>query len=179
MRLAPYLSLLLPFLAAPVSALDAPSYDGYRLVWAETFPGPAGSLPNENNWNIVEGDLGHNNELQTYRRDSRNVQASGGNTLQLVPWQDGGSWTSGRIESKYSFTPQPGRRTMAEARIRFGPNPIHTKSGLWPAFWLLGASVRSGTPWPACGEIDIMETVNGQLTGYGTIHCHGMSSFWH
>jgi beta-glucanase (GH16 family) len=131
-------------------------------------------MPNENNWNILDGNLGVNNELQTYKRSPRNAQLSGGTTMQLVPWREGSSWTSGRVESKYTFTPQPGRRTMAEAQIRFGANNIDTKAGIWPAFWLLGDSIRHGTNWPACGELDIMETVNGQLTGYGTIHCHGV-----
>jgi beta-glucanase (GH16 family) len=172
MRLASY---LLPILAGTgVSAWDAPGYDGYRLVWTDNFAGPGGQLPNENNWNILDGNLGVNNELQTYKRNPRNAQLSGGTTMQLVPWREGNSWTSGRVESKYTFTPQPGRRTMAEAQIRFGANSIDTKAGIWPAFWLLGDSIRHGTNWPACGELDIMETVNGQLTGYGTIHCHGM-----
>jgi beta-glucanase (GH16 family) len=164
---------LLPFFTAFVSAWDAPSYSGYGLVWSDSFAGASGNLPNENNWNILDGNLGVNNELQTYKRNTRQVQTSGGSTLQLVPWQDGSSWTSGRIESKYTFTPQAGKRTMAEAMIRFGTNSISTKQGIWPAFWLLGNSIRSGTGWPACGELDIMETVNGQLTGYGTAHCNG------
>jgi beta-glucanase (GH16 family) len=163
---------LLPLLGPLASAWDAPGYDGYRLVWSDSFTGASANLPNENNWKIVDGNLGVNNELQAYRRNARQVQTSGGNTLQIVPWREGSGWTSGRIESRYTFTPQPGRRTMAEAQIRFGSNPIDTKQGMWPAFWLLGDSVRHGTPWPACGELDIMETVNGRLTGFGTIHCH-------
>lgn len=169
--------LLLPLLASVASAWNAPSYDGYQLVWVDTFAGPSGQLPNENNWNILDGNLGVNNELQTYKRNPRQVQTSGGSTVQLVPWREGSSWTSGRLESKYTFTPQAGRRTMAEALIRFGGNNIGTKQGIWPAFWLLGDSIRHGTPWPACGELDVLETVNGQLTGYGTIHCN--SSFPH
>lgn len=171
MRFASYISLL-SVLGTSVSAWDAPSYDGYRLVWAETFAGPSNGLPNENNWNIIDGNLGVNNELQTYRRNARNAQTSGGYTLQLVPWKDGSDWTSGRLESKYTFTPQAGKRTMAEAQIRFGGNNLDTKQGIWPAFWLLGDSIRSGTAWPGCGELDILETVNGQLNGYGTIHCN-------
>lgn len=33
---------------------------------------------------------------------------------------------------------------------------------LWPSFWLCG----SGEPWPACGEIDIMEGWTNQFGGY-------------
>ncbi|KAK4134643.1 glycoside hydrolase family 16 protein [Trichocladium antarcticum] len=162
---------VLPFLAASVAAWTAPSHGGYRLIWSDSFAGATNKLPNENNWNILDGNLGVNNELQTYKRSARQVQTSGGGTLQLVPWKDGAAWTSGRIESKYTFTPQAGRRTMAEASIRFGSNKISTKQGIWPAFWLLGNSIRAGTPWPRCGELDIMETVNGQLTGHATAHC--------
>ncbi|KAH6634728.1 concanavalin A-like lectin/glucanase domain-containing protein [Chaetomium sp. MPI-SDFR-AT-0129] len=168
-----YLSLL-PLIGAalPVSASDPPSYDGYTLAWADSFQGPSGSLPNENNWNIIDGNLGVNNELETYRRDPYNVQTSGGTTLQITPRRaSDGSWTSGRLESKYTFTPKSGGRTKAEAGIRFGANDPSTKQGIWPAFWLLGDSIRQGTSWPACGELDVMETVNGQLTGYGTVHC--------
>ncbi|KAK4247297.1 glycoside hydrolase [Corynascus novoguineensis] len=170
MHFASYLPLL-PVLGTSVLAWNPPSYDGYRLVWSDAFSGSSGSLPNENNWNIITGNLGVNNELEVYMRDPRNVQHSGGDTLQIVPWKDGSTWTSGRIESKFTFTPTAGGRTMAEGQIRFGGNDIGTKAGLWPAFWLLGDSIRSGTPWPACGELDIVETVNGQLRGYGTAHC--------
>ena len=174
MRFTSYASLL-PLLTPLTSAWSPPSYNGYNLVWTDTFPGATGQLPNEGNWNIIDGNLGVNNELQTYKRNPRQVQTSGGTTLQLIPWHDGSAWTSGRIESKYTFTPAAGRRTMAEAQIRFGGNAISTKQGMWPAFWLLGDSLRHGTSWPQCGELDILETVNGQLTGYGTVHCNSRS----
>ncbi|KAL2121339.1 hypothetical protein VTJ04DRAFT_5366 [Mycothermus thermophilus] len=173
MRLPTSLTLIAALLVPAISAWDAPYYDGWHLAWSDPFWGPAGTFPDEASWNILDINLHVNNELQTYRRDSRNVQISGGGTLQLVPWRDPVfQWTSGRVESKYTFVPHAGKRTMAEAMIRFGGNPIHTKRGLWPAFWLLGDSIRQGTPWPACGEVDILETVNGLLTGYGTVHCH-------
>jgi beta-glucanase (GH16 family) len=173
MRFTSSLSVL-PALGTAVLAWAPPSYSGYSLVWSDSFPGPSASLPNQNNWNIINANLGVNNELETYVANPRQVQTSGGNTLQIVPWHDGSSWTSGRIESKYTFTPQPGRKTMVEAEIRFGGNAINTKQGMWPAFWLLGDALRSGAAsWPACGELDILETVDGQLTGYGTVHCDG------
>ncbi|KAM7183149.1 glycoside hydrolase [Naviculisporaceae sp. PSN 640] len=164
-------AFLLAALPVLVSASNAPGINGYRLVWQDNFIGPAGELPNENTWDIINRNIGVNGELQTYRKRSKNVQKSGGETLQLVPWREDGSWTSGRIESWYTFTPQPGKRTLAQAEIRFGGNQIWNKQGIWPAFWTLGQSMREGTIWPACGEVDILETVNGQLTGYGTIHC--------
>lgn len=38
--------------------------------------------------------------------------------------------------------------------------------GVWPAFWLLGTS----SPWPASGEIDIIEGVNTQSSNRMTLH---------
>jgi len=109
--------------------------------------------------------------MQDYTTSSQNVQISGGSTIQLVPRLVNGKWTSGRVESEKSFTPEPGKITVVEASIRFGENPQANKQGIWPAFWLLGESIRFGTPWPQCGELDIMETINGAPTAYGTVHC--------
>ncbi|KAH1513834.1 hypothetical protein KXX29_001546 [Aspergillus fumigatus] len=146
---------LLPALASLALAWAPPSYSGYTLQWSDSFAGSSATLPNSNNWNIITGNLGVNGELETYTSSTANVQLSGGSTLQLVPWKDSsvsGGWTSGRIESKYTFTPSAGK-------------------GIWPAFWILGSSIRSGTGWPQCGELDILENINGNLVGYGTAHC--------
>ncbi|KAF4126474.1 Glycosyl hydrolases family 16 [Geosmithia morbida] len=166
--------LFLSYLSGTVLAWEAPAYGGLTRVWESNFAGAAGAAPSSGNWNIIEGDLGVNSELQIYTSSSKNVQCSGGDTLQLVPWRDSSAvkgWTSGRIESKYVFTPQSGKLTRAEAAIRFGTNAVGNKQGIWPAFWMLGNSLRNGGTWPSCGELDIMETINGQLTGYGTAHC--------
>ncbi|KUI64246.1 Beta-glucanase [Cytospora mali] len=161
-------------LATFAAAWDAPSYSGYTLEWSSAFLYAAGQAPSSSNWNIITGYLGVNSELEEYTSSSANVQCSGGGTLQLVPWKDSSAtygWTSGRIESVYTFTPTAGAVTRAEAEIRFGTNDISTKQGLWPAFWILGESLREGGSWPACGELDVLETVDGILTGYGTAHC--------
>jgi len=169
---------LLPLLPSLVSAWNPPSIDGYSLVWSDAFPGDQSTLPDESKWNIVNADLGVNNELQFYRRSTRNVQLSGGNTVQLVPWRDSsvrGGWSSARLESKYTFRPAPGKRTLIQAEIRLGGNAQWQKQGIWPAFWLLGDIIRTGGAagrWPGCGELDIMENVNGANTGHGTVHCH-------
>ncbi|KAI1175625.1 putative endo-1,3(4)-beta-glucanase [Nemania sp. FL0916] len=157
--------------ATSVTAISAPSYSGYSVVWQETFAGNAGQLVNENNWNILVSANNANNEVESYTRSNQNHQLSGGSTLQIVPQVSNGKWTSARLESKYVFTPPDGKKTIVEAQIRFGSNPQANKQGLWPAFWILGDSIRHGTAWPACGEIDILEQVDGRLTGYGTVHC--------
>ncbi|KAK7908932.1 secreted glucosidase [Apiospora marii] len=182
--------LALAPLVASTAAWNPPSYSGFNLRWTDAFGGNGGSLPDQGNWNIITGDLNVNNELETWcyvftldfyyacpnnadTASNRNLQLSGGNTLQIVPWRGGGThgWTSGRIESKYTFQPAAGVVTRVEAAIRFGGNDISTKQGMWPAFWMLGNSIRNGVQWPGCGELDIMETVNGLLRGYGTVHC--------
>ncbi|KAK1246528.1 hypothetical protein MKX08_000330 [Trichoderma sp. CBMAI-0020] len=153
------------------NAWAPPSYSGYNLIWSDSFAGNGGTSPNTGNWNIITGYLNVNGEQETYSSSTQNVQLSGGNTLQIVPWNNGGSWTSGRLESTYTLTPGAGKVTAVEASIRFGTNAPANQQGMWPAFWMLGNSIRTGGGWPSCGEIDIMEVVNDQPTGHGTIHC--------
>jgi beta-glucanase (GH16 family) len=164
--------------AKSVHAWGAPGYSGYSLVWQDAFAGSGGTSPNTGNWNLINGYLNVNNEYETYTSSTRNIQLSGGNTVQLVPWRDSSTiygWTSGRMESTYVFTPATGKITRVEAEIRFGGNAQSAKQGMWPAFWLLGDAIRHGVAWPKGGELDIMERVNGVFTGYGTVHCQQAS----
>ena len=151
-------------------AILAPAVPSMNIVWQESFDGCAGCQPNTNDWR-VELDIHNNNEVQTYTNAATNLQLSGGSSLQVVPWKDAatGGWTSSRIESIPSWTPQPRKKLQVQAMLRMGDNL--QKQGMWPAFWMLGDAMRHGTPWPLCGELDIMEQVNGQMTGYGTVHC--------
>lgn len=169
-------SLALLLLAGSGSAWAPPDYSGFSLVWDDTFDGSANSSPDSTKWNTINQYLGYNGELETYTNDIGNVQISGGATLQLIPEYCGDSdcteWTSGRVESVYTFTPASGKTTRAEAQLRFGDNSATNKQGVWPAFWLLGDSGRtSGVAWPECGELDIMEEMNGAYLAYGTAHC--------
>ncbi|KAI1404272.1 glycoside hydrolase family 16 protein [Hypoxylon fuscum] len=158
-----------------VSAITPPSIQGMSIVWSEDFEGPAGGSPKGDVWNVMDA-IDTNNEVQTYTTSNQNVQISGGGTIQFVPRKSAsGHWTSGRIETKGSWTPAPGKVTKIESNILLGSNLPINKQGIWPAFWALGDAMRHGTQWPAAGEIDIMEQVSGALTGYGTVHC-GSSS---
>jgi len=172
MRLSTPLLSLLPALAAGGAV---PNYGGFNVVWSDGFAGSAGSGVDLGKWNVADVKMNNNGELQTYTPSSRNLQISGGGTVQLVPWRDGGGWTSGRIESKASFTPAPGRLTRVEGSLRMGNHGPGNKAGIWPAFWLMGDAVRRGTPWPLCGELDIMEQRNGEGVAFGTAHCGSAS----
>ena len=79
-----------------------------------------------------------------------------------------GVHTSARLltQDKYEF--QYGR---IEARLKVPSG----SDGLWPAFWMLGASIDS-VGWPQCGEIDVMEYVSRNPQEiFGTIHGPGYS----
>jgi beta-glucanase (GH16 family) len=41
--------------------------------------------------------------------------------------------------------------------------------GAWPAFWTLGSTYPQ-VGWPACGELDVMESYNDMSRLYGTVH---------
>ncbi|KAM0261242.1 hypothetical protein ACHAPA_009878 [Fusarium lateritium] len=167
-------TLALPLLGTAL-AKKTPSYDGYNLIWEDTFDGKAGSSPDTVKWNLMDWYKNLNGDFQTYTSSTYNLQLSGKGSVRIIPWRETTAvrgWTSGRMESKYVFTPTPGAITVVEARLKLGDSPLENKKGIWPAFWLLGDSHRNGGPiWPACGEIDIMENFSGENAGYGAIHC--------
>ena len=171
MKVATFLATM----AAVASAWQAPQYNGYSRVWQATFMGPRGTLPHPNNWNIIEGDENHNNEFQRFTSSTQNVLFSGSDTLQIIPRRDSkapNGWTSARIESKYTILPRDGKITRIESSLRLAGNPRERKQGIWPAFWMLADTYRKGlAEWPGCGEIDIMENINGQPVGHATTHC--------
>lgn len=166
----PQLGGVLPLVPALAAAIAPPGIPGMKIVWSDDFGGSAGSTPS-GKWDIAMS-IDTNSEAQTYTQASANVQLSGGGSVQFVPRKStSGHWTSGRIEMKDAHTPAPGKQTVIQASIRLGDNAAANKQGIWPAFWMLGDAVRHGTQWPQCGELDIMEQVNGAMTAYGTAHC--------
>lgn len=165
-------SLFQPFPPAapgtPASAHQGSSSppEGYALVWSDEFDkdGP----PNPQNW-IYETGFVRNQELQLYRPE--NVRCEHGLLIlearrERLPnpdyrenadpkdWKHArahADYTSGSIKTRGKHEWLYGRFEM-RARI-----PI--ASGLWPAFWTVGTA----RPWPACGEIDIMEFYRSTL----------------
>jgi beta-glucanase (GH16 family) len=145
------------------SGYTAPdSYAGMKLTWSDEFSGK--TLDNES-WTCETGGGGWgNNELENYTSGVKNSFLSNGYLiLEARKEKSGGNnYTSARIISKDKKTFTCGRIDI-RARLPKG-------KGIWPALWMLGNNI-SQTPWPACGEIDIMELLgDNPRIAYGTMH---------
>jgi len=154
-------------------SLPGQSIAGYQLVWSDEFNGPNVSAPDPTKWAYDTGTGPPfpgwgNNALETYTSSPGNVFLDGNGHLVIRALSTSGGYTSGRIktQTKFSFT-----YGIVEARIR-----IPYAQGIWPAFWMLGASYPT-VPWPDCGEIDIMENFgvhnNDASVNHGTLHGPG------
>jgi beta-glucanase (GH16 family) len=153
---------------------------GWTQVFADDFNGGANTLPNGTTWRF---SLGHGypggpanwgtGEIQSYTNSTANVSLDGGGNLRITPLRDGaGNWTSARIETNRQDFKAPENGVLRiEGRIQM-PNVTGTAAlGYWPAFWALGSPYRGTFNWPAVGEFDIMENVNGINAVWGVLHC--------
>lgn len=153
---------------------------GWTLRFGDDFNGPKGSLPSRSNWRF---DLGESYpggpahwgtlEVESYTADPANISLDGQGHLLITPRRDKlGNWTSARIETnRDDFTAPVSGVLRMEARIQIPNVSGDAAQGYWPAFWTLGAPYRHGVEWPQMGEFDIMESVNGLNTVWGTLHC--------
>ena len=165
--------------AGPATAVTAPA--GWTTVFGDDFNGAAGTGLNRTNWlyDLGHGYTSNNNwgtgEIESMTDSTANVYQDGGGHLAIKPIRDGaGRWTSGRVETQRTdFQPPAGGVLRVEASIQ-QPNVSGAgAAGYWPAFWMLGAPARANgaAGWPSIGEIDILESVNGEQAVYGTMHC--------
>ena len=157
----------------------------WELAWADEFNTPAGTAPNPEIWTHEIGDgtiIGKpgwgNDELQYYTDSTDNVATDGqGNLVITTRATDPETapqcyygpclYTSARLVTQDKAEFQYGR---IESRVQ-----VPSGSGLWPAVWALGNDINRN-PWPASGEIDIMENVGrNPNTVFGTIHGPGYS----
>ena len=148
----------------PTTGATSPlTYAGKTLLWQDEFDGTAlntsfwkHELGNNNGWG--------NNELQFYRQE--NTQVKGGFLIIKAKKENfqGSSYNSSRINTS-------GLKSFTYGRIDIRA-ALPKGQGIWPALWMLGQNIQT-TPWPACGEIDIMEMIGGQgreKTVFGTAH---------
>jgi len=138
------------------------------VVWSDEFTNStsANAQPNPSTWTYDIGlDCCGNSELETYcawasttgpcNPTSPNAYVGTDGYLHVVaqqPTAGTATYTSARLKSQGLFSFMYGR---VEARMM-----LPESQGMWPAFWLLGDNITTN-PWPACGELDVMEHIDG------------------
>jgi beta-glucanase (GH16 family) len=169
--------LLLPVFVSLASSLpvSANTSDAPRLIWSDEFDQPEGAPPLSSHWVHDLGASGWGNkELQNYTDAAANASivadshTTDGKALAIRALKTApGVYTSARLKTLGRFAPKYGR---IEARVK-----LPGGQGIWPAFWMLGTDIGI-VGWPACGEIDIVESINAHpKTVYGTLHGPGYS----
>ncbi|HVR03255.1 MAG TPA: glycoside hydrolase family 16 protein [Polyangia bacterium] len=151
------------------AAFDADPHAGWTLSWSDEFNGAAGTPPNPQYWSYDVGGGGWGlSQLQVYTNKAANAVMDGNGNLAITAVKDAqGNFTSARLKTQGKLEQAYGR---FETRAK-----ITTGNGMWPAFWMLGNNFGP-TPWPQCGEIDIMEVRGPQpLTNLGSLHGPGYS----
>jgi beta-glucanase (GH16 family) len=141
------------------------------LSWSDEFDGAAGSSPDPTKWGFDVGGSGWgNHQLEFDTNRPTNASLDGNGHLVITAEKEsymGSTYTSARMTTKQQFTQAYGR---FEARLKMPTGP-----GMWPAFWLLGANIDA-TPWPGCGEIDVVEYRGQEPTiAHGSVHGPGYS----
>jgi beta-glucanase (GH16 family) len=148
----------------PQAQGGAVSPPGYALVWADEFD--RDGAPDPANWTYERGFV-RNQELQWYQPENARVDhglliIEGRRERHANPHYqpDVKTWQRSREFAEYTSASLTTRGLHAWQYGRFEMRArIDTRAGLWPAFWTLGAS----GPWPANGEVDVMEYYRGLL----------------
>lgn len=144
----------------------SPTIASGTLVWSDEFANAGNSNvgPSASTWTYDTGtNCCGNNELETYCAwgstaspcDTSNPNAYIGTDgfLHVVARNPSANvYTSARLKSQGLFSFMYGR---IEARMK-----LPESQGMWPAFWLLGNNIAT-INWPACGELDVMEHIDG------------------
>jgi beta-glucanase (GH16 family) len=151
-----------------------PNIPSGTLVWSDEFAnsGTTDAQPNPATWAYDTGtDCCGNSELETYcawasstgpcNPTNPNAYVGTDNYLHIVaeqPTAGTATYTSARLKSEGLFSFQYGR---IEASVM-----LPESQGMWPAVWMLGNNITT-EPFPACGEMDIMEHIDGNNTPFG------------
>ncbi|MEZ0006728.1 beta-glucanase (GH16 family) [Flavobacterium sp. 28YEA47A] len=142
--------------------------DYTNMVWNDEFDVDGAPDPTKWSYNLGAGGWG-NSELQHYTDRLDNAVVQNG-VLKIIAKAEnfsGSNYTSARLVTENKFEFKYGK---VEVRAK-----LPSGGGTWPAIWALGENYATN-PWPACGEIDIMEHKgNFPNTIHGTLHYPGRS----
>ncbi|HEX4724859.1 MAG TPA: discoidin domain-containing protein [Pseudonocardiaceae bacterium] len=165
-----------PHVVTP-SAVPAPP-SGFTTTWSDDFAGTANTGLDTDVWryDAGAGSAFGTGEIETTTTSTANVFQDGAGHLVLKALHTGtdpnSGWTSGRVETQADgFGAPAGGVVMMQASIQQPNVTTANGAGYWPAFWMLGAPLRIGVPWPGSGEVDMMEDINGRSSLFGTLHC--------
>lgn len=160
---------ILSFLAA--SAFATPKYD---LVWSDEFD--YSGLPNAAKWYYDVGGWGWGNgELQFYKKEnSRNTWVDSG-ALKITVRREDTTYTDWRSETSSNPVSSARINTYDRKLWTYGKFEARMKlpkgAGMWPAFWVVPPAGSPYGQWPACGEIDILESYGGEpWVIHGSVH---------
>ncbi len=170
------ISVSTPASGAPATV--AQDVGAMATTFADEFNGPAGGGVDGAKWQLETGDNVNNHERQMYTNSRSNAATDGAGNLVITArkenpanyncWYGRCEYTSARLNTAGKFTQTYGHY---ETRMK-----LPRGQGMWPAFWMLGADINTGNPWPGSGEIDIMENVGFEPnTVHGTLHGPGYS----
>mgnify|MGYP006273512957 CR=1 FL=1 len=157
----------------------------WTLVWQDEFDAETIDLSNWTRQVLPAGKF--NNEWQRYTDSTKNayiqMDADGSDGELIIEAKyngagfERGNFTSARMITNEKVEYQYGK-IAAKIKVPEG-------QGVWPAFWMLGTNISETggtTPWPACGEIDIMEKIGGndinEKTVHGTVHFANENDNW-
>ncbi|WP_433293747.1 discoidin domain-containing protein [Actinoplanes sp. CA-030573] len=170
--------LAVTVVASPAHATVGAPPAGFTLTWSDDFTGASGTGVNTGTWKYDTGPGSSfgTGEIETMTSSTANVFQDGAGHLVLRALHSGTAprtgWTSGRIETQAAtFGAAPGGVVRMESRLQQPNVTTANGAGYWPAFWMLGAPLRSGVSWPTSGEVDILEDINGRSSVFGTLHC--------
>ena len=152
-----------------------------KLLWSDEFNAKKVSSLSSKVWDYDLGD-GYgwgNSEQEYYTKLPQNIKVNGQGQLEITAlkltendpildrcftcqFSSAKIKTAGKLGFKYGHL---------EARMQ-----LPKGQGMWPAFWMLGASLLKGKTWPDVGEIDIMEARGAMPNdALGTLHGPGYS----
>ncbi len=178
------LLMALLLLSLPPTTLRAAAADDWTVVFQDDFDGAG--LPSTTGWDVTAG-TGYpggpqngfgTDEIETMTRSTENIRRQGG-FLRITPLRDAeGRWTSGRAETTADYKPADGAVMRMECKLAMPDVHGEDAKGYWPACWALGATQRTQRwDWPASGEPDLAESVNGVNRNWSTLHC-GYAAQW-
>jgi beta-glucanase (GH16 family) len=150
----------------------SPNIASGTAVWEDDFTntGTSNAQPNASTWTYDTGyQCCGNNEQETYCAwgsstspcdpTHPNAYVAPGGGLDIVAENPSGTnYTSARLKTEGLFSFQYGR---VEAKMS-----LPESQAMWPAFWMLGNNIAT-ISWPACGEADIMEHIDGAGAPFG------------